>query len=273
VYDEPEMNRTVRVGSDGNISVRMLKTPIRAEGLMPGDLEKAIGKALRDQEILVDPWVTVTVAEYDSHPIQVIGSVKSPLTFQATHPVSLLEALARAGGLSETAGPEIIVTTRQEGTDGQPQSLSRRIQVTMLMSGSDPDSNIILTGGEEVRVPEAGRITVVGDVKKPGTFPLKSGAESSVMQALAFAEGLGPYSGKQAFIYRTEGNGQKNEIPIQLEAIMQRKSADVPLQANDMLYIPDSKSARVKGNALEKILGIGAGAAVIGLGYGLMYHP
>ncbi len=65
-----------------------------------------------------------------------------------------------------------------------------------------------------------------------------------------------------AYIYRQEGGtGGKSEIPIELEKIMQRKSADVALMANDILYIPDNKSRRNLASAIEKTLLVGGGLA------------
>src|SRR5437764_8815684 len=95
VYDAPELTRTVRVGADGLIRLPMLKRQIKAEGLMPAQLESAIAEAVTAEQLLVDPFVTVTVAEYSSYPISVAGAVKQPLTFQANKPVTLLEAITR----------------------------------------------------------------------------------------------------------------------------------------------------------------------------------
>lgn len=271
VYDQPELSRTVRVGADGKIRFPMIETPMQAAGLMPADLEEAIGKALVAENILVHPYVTVTMAEYHSRPIQVVGAVRKPLTFQAVGNVTLLEALAQAEGLSEDAGPEILVSTAQVAPDGTRTTLTRRIPIHSLIDEADPEFNLVLTGGEEVRVPEAGRIFVVGNVKKPGAFPLKAGAESSVLEALAFSEGLSQFADKRAYIYRREGNGSKNEITIRLQDILKRKAPDVALQANDILYIPDNRGRRLGLSALEKIIGVGAGAAVIGLGYGVFH--
>src|SRR4030095_9083764 len=61
---------------------------------------------------------------------------------------------------------------------------------------ADPDMNVRLSGGEEIRVPEASKIYVVGSVKRPGAFPLRDAADTSVLKLLALAEGLAPYSGK-----------------------------------------------------------------------------
>src|ERR1035437_8797784 len=68
VYGEPDLPRTVRDGADGTIRLPMLKDKIKADGLMPEELEQAIVASLKTQEILVDPFVTVTVAEYTPLP-------------------------------------------------------------------------------------------------------------------------------------------------------------------------------------------------------------
>ena len=260
VYDAPELTRTVRVSADGFIRLPMLKQRIKAQGLMPTDLETRIATALKTEKLIVDPFVTVTVAEYISRPISVMGAVRKPITFQAVGQVTLLDALARAEGLSQDAGAEILLS-RQTGGD-IAGGLVQRIPVKDLIDAANPAVNIKLTGGEEIRVPEAGKIFVVGNVKKPGAFGLQDNGEITVLKAVALAEGLLPYASKQAFIYRREGaTGQKNEIAIELRKIMERKSPDVAIMPSDIFYIPDAKGTRATLVALEKILIFGSGAS------------
>jgi polysaccharide biosynthesis/export protein len=262
VYDAPELTRTIRVSADGLIRLPMLQQRLKADGLLPGDLEAAIGEALRGEQILVDPVVTVTIAEYHSRPISVAGAVKSPVTFQAAGPLTLLDALTRAGGLGPDAGPEILVSRMQVGQDGAPASLVQRIPVRSLIDMADPEMNLTLTGGEEVRVPEVGVVYVVGTVRRPGAFPVRNTSDTTVLQMLALAEGLAPFASKQAYIYRQEAaTGSKHEIPIELKKILDRKSQDVPLQPNDILYIPDNTGRRITVGALEKIAGFGTSTA------------
>ncbi len=261
VYDSPELTRSVRVGSDGTIRLPMLKQRIKAEGLMPSELENAIGDALKSEDIFIDPIVTVSLVESRSRPINVVGAVKMPLTFQATGLTTLLDALSRAGGLSDDAGSEILISKAQPGADGKPVVLTRRISVSGLIDLADPELNVRLDGGEEIRVPDAGKVYVVGNIKHPGAFPIKDGSESTVLKALALSEGLMPFATKTAYIYRQETSGGKNEIPIELDKIMHRKAPDVPLLANDILYIPDNKGRRNVVYALEKVVGIGGAAA------------
>jgi len=268
VYGSPELSRSVRVGADGMLRLPMLKQRIKGEGMMPNDLEVMVAAALDEEGLVVDPLVTITVAEYSSRPISVAGAVKEPLTFQASAPVTLLEAITRAGGLTPVAGSEILVSKTQPGPGGQPTSLMQRVSVKALIEGTDPEANLRLSGGEEVRVPEAGKVFVVGNVKRPGAFPVEDGAETSVLRMLARAEGLAPFAGKLAYIYRREASGSKNEIPIELNKIMLRKAPDAPLLANDVLYIPDNRNGRLGLAILEKLLLFGGTAGATALVYG-----
>jgi polysaccharide biosynthesis/export protein len=262
VYDAPELTRTVRVDADGGIRLPMLKQRIRVEGLLPNQVEVALAEALKGEQLIVNPFVTVNVAEYHSRPISIMGAVRRPITFQAVGSTTLLEALSRAEGLSPEAGPEILVSRTQPGPGGTSTALVQRIPVKALIDAADPEMNVRLVGGEEIRVPEAGKIYVVGNVKKPGAFPIQDGGQSSVLRALALSEGLLPYAASQAFVYRREGaSGGKNEIPIQLKEIIDRKAPDAPLLANDVLYIPDRAGRRASLAVLEKLLLFGGGAA------------
>lgn len=243
VYDAPELTRTVRVETDGSIHLPLLSNGIAASGLFPGELEKRIADELADEQILVDPIVQVTVVEYHSRPISVMGAVKKPLTFQAVGVVTLLDALAFAEGLSDTAGTEILLT--RDGT-------VEHIPVKRLMKDADPSVNYLLHGGEEIRVPEAGKIFVVGNVHKPGAFPVRDVADESVLKMIALSEGLLPYASKTAYIYRRDASGTKTEIPVDLDRIMKRKAPDVPLQIDDLLYIPDNNTKRAAMTILDR---------------------
>src|SRR5260370_37868070 len=155
VYDAPEFTRAVRVGADGQIRFPMLTARINARGALPSELETSIAEALINENLIVHPFVTVAVVEYASRPINVTGAVRRPLTFQAVGPVTLLDAIARAEGLSLEAGPEILVSRL---------GVAQRISVKELMEAANPELNLALSGGEEIRIPEIGKVYVVGNV-------------------------------------------------------------------------------------------------------------
>ncbi len=266
VYDSPELTREARVDADGAIRLPMVRQSIAVAGLYPSEVENAIAKALVKANVLVDPVVTVSVLEYRSRPITVVGAVRNPLTLQATGTMTLLDAISRAQGLTDNAGSEILVSRPAQNADGQSTTLMQRIPVRSLLDGVNPSLNLSLQGGEVIRVPEAGRIFVVGDVKKPGAFYITDGSESSVLKALALSEGLDSFSSHKAYIYRAdESGGDRKEIPVELKGIMDRKSPDVALAAGDILYIPSATGAKASLKALEASLGVGSalGAAFV----------
>jgi len=257
VSDCPEMSHNFRVSSAGLLILPHLKEPIVAAGKEPTDIELEVTDALVRGEVLVSPVVTASVVEYRSVPVSVMGAVKHPITFQAVGVVTLVDALARAEGLTLDAGAEVLVS-RPSAPGVTGPSLVQRIPVYGLMVEADPNLNVRLFGGEVIRVPLAGKVYVVGNVKKPGVYPIQDGNESSIFKMVAMCEGTLQYTSKQAFILRREaGKDQRNEIPVEIGKIMDRKSPDVVLQANDILYIPDNKGRRLTAQTIERIIGFG----------------
>jgi polysaccharide export outer membrane protein len=264
VYDAPELTRTVRVDADGNIRLPMVRQHIQAAGLLPAELETAIATALVDENVLVNPVVAVTVVEYHSRPITIVGAVRNPTTIQASGTVTLLDALTRAGGITGSAGSEIMVSHQRPSPDGTSVTLTDRIPVRSLMDVTDPAANMKLDGGEIVRVPEAGQIFVVGNVKHPGAFQITDDSGSSVLKMMALTGGLDSFSSHTAYIYRIDGaSRRKNEIPVEIKKILARKSPDVPLYGNDMLYVPNATGQRVTAKTLELTVGVGLGVAAL----------
>jgi polysaccharide biosynthesis/export protein len=197
--------------------------------------------------------------EYRSRPIAVVGAVRKPLTFQETGTMTLLDALSMCEGLAEDAGPDILVT-RNRNVNGNATRVTQRISVKALMAGLDPSLNVTLEGGEEIRVPQAGNVYVVGSVKKPGVFAVREADRSSVLRALAVSEGLLPYAGQTAYIYRRQdAQTPAHEIPVELKKITERKSPDVTLLPGDILYVPDRSGRRNFMAAMERVLLVSAG--------------
>jgi polysaccharide export outer membrane protein len=256
VYDAPEFTRTIRVSADGAVILPLMKKPVPAAGLLPSELEPKLAEALRDQNLLNDATVIVTIAEYNSRPITVTGSVHTPLTFQAIGRIRLMDAITRAGGIAPDAGPEVDVVS--------PDGAVRKIQLKPLLDSSTPDLNIDLTGGEEVLIPAAGRVYVLGNVKTTGAFPIQDQTDSSALKFLSLAGGLnsgGPP--KEAFILREDpATKVKHEITIPMKEIVDRRSPDVPLMAHDILYIP-LNSRHQKLLTAEAIVALAAGSALL----------
>ncbi len=258
VTGSPELSRSYRVAADGSISLPLLSKNIHVSGLLSPAISAAISNELVRERVLVAPIVSAAVLDYRSRTVSIVGSVKMPTTLQALGNMTLLDAIARAQGIAPDAGPEIIVST--DAASGGHNVL--RVPVKALLAGSDPSLNMTLHGGEEIRVPEAPKLYVVGNVKMPGTYPLTDLEGSSVLKVLAQSQGVLPYTAKEAYVYRAvPGSKNREEIGIELNKILHRKTPDFQLQPNDILYIPDNSKLRVSAGVLEHMAGFGSSTA------------
>jgi polysaccharide export outer membrane protein len=250
VSDSPEMSQSFRIDEEGQLNLPLLQAPILAKGLMPDMLRDHIAWALRDQHLLVDPIVDVSVIEYRSRDVTIAGAVKTPTTIQQLGNLRLLAALSQAGGLLPEAGPEIIV----EQADGR----THRVSVRNLFDGLHPELNIPIFPGAQIRVPQCERVYVVGDVKRPGAFPFVAMEDTTVLQLLALSGGLDSFSLRRAYIYRLDpGKPQKQVIEVPLRRILDRKATDMRLVANDILYVPTNNAQKNSASVLNHLTGVG----------------
>lgn len=278
VYGATDLDRTVRVSADGWISLP-LAGDVRAEGLTTRQLAGQI-ETLLERNYMTHPEVNVFLKEMQSHAVSVLGAVGKPGVFQIPGRENLIEVLSMAQGLADDAGESVIVMRHGEpaapasprspdlrqgnaaapnddsakpesllenGSEGQTSGL--RIDLKELLMSADPRYNVMVYPGDVVKVPPAGIVYVVGQVRKPGGFLLKTNEDLSVLQALALAEGTTSTSaGKSARIIRTQ-SGKRMEIPVNLTRILAGKAADPVLQAKDILFVPNSagKTALYRG--------------------------
>jgi polysaccharide export outer membrane protein len=252
VYDAPEFSRSVRVLDTGEIKLPLMDKNIHVAGLFPAEIEALIVDEIKREHLLIDPYVTVTVSDYHSRPISVTGAVKSPTIFQAIGTVNLLDALAKAGGPADNAGGELLVTRGQS---------TQRIAIKALNDGSDPTLNVKLEGGDLVRVPVIGTVVVAGNVHVSGIYPVQDSGTTTIMTALAQAQGVGDFKPPKVYIYRPDDKGIKHEIEINLNDLLKRKIPDVTLQAKDILYVPDNNGKKNAQLWLDRISGVGTQAA------------
>jgi polysaccharide export outer membrane protein len=259
VYNFPEFSRAARISATGTIQLPLVKQPIKVAGKVPSEIENEIAETLRAAELVVSPAVTVSILEYGSHPVTVAGAVKAPVLFQAVGRVTLVDAITRAGGLATDAGPEILVNRR--AAEGKPV-ITQHINAHVLFSEDGAESNVILIGGEEIRVPPAGKVYVVGDVKSSGAFAVTDNSDTTVLKAISLAGGIGAYPSPEAYIIRRdEITGTKHKIAIDLKGILKQKVADYPLLADDIFFIPEDAKRRQTNAILDRLATYGAAIA------------
>ncbi|HWF38653.1 MAG TPA: polysaccharide biosynthesis/export family protein [Candidatus Acidoferrales bacterium] len=284
VFDVPELSRDVRVSDTGDIGYPLIPGKIKAAGFTHFQLEQEMEQLLVENGLVSHPQVTVFVREQTSQPISIVGAVMHPMVYQVVRPTTLLEMLAMAGGIADTAGSEIKITrTRHTDepalkttsasmstadtdseTNGDQQVITIHLQD--LLESGNAVYNIPVYGGDVISVPAAGMVYVMGaGVAQAGGYVLSSrGEQITVLKAVALAHGLNGYAKPDSSVIMRNNpvTGQRDTIPVRIKKIENRKADDVVMKPNDILYIPDSAGKKALARGAEAAIGIGTGAAI-----------
>lgn len=272
----PQLSRKYRVGPDGNIMMPLLPAPIAAEGLTLNQLSAVISNKLRMAGLVTHPNVIVTVKSSTSHAVAISGAVQNPQVYPIFGPTTLLDVLSQAGGLAPDAGSTVIITRGENAVraswlgknPGLENTKAQVVKVNLekLFDTAGPKSNILIYPGDTVTVQRAGIVYVVGAVSRAGGFTLaRSWQDMTVLKAIALAGNLTPNAQqKKAYIIRQDPaapGGHKN-IPVNLKKILAGGAPDRPLEANDILFVPNSTGKEALRRGLESALGIGSGLLI-----------
>jgi len=250
-------NKEVRVNPNGDISLPMVGL-VPVAGLTVEQAQDRIAKKLEQGGYFNAPQVAIFEKEYATQGISVLGEVQKPGIYPLLGPHSILDAISAAGGTTPKAGNSALLTRR-----GQPN----HVETVPLDFKKEQmgESNVAVYPGDTVVVSKAGIVYVVGDVKQPSGFVMEN-AHLTVLQALAMAQGANPTAKlSHAKLIRKTAQGEPQEIPIELNKIMAAKSPDVSLQADDIVFVPNSAAKSFGRRSLDAILQVAAGAAI--------YHP
>jgi polysaccharide export outer membrane protein len=282
VFDVPELSRDVRVTDTGDISYPLIPAPIHVAGLTPYELQEKLAQLLIENGLVSHPQVSVFVKEQYSQPVNVIGAVGHPTVYQVAGPTTLLQVLAAAGGIASDAGSVVIVTRpiRSEAPREKPASATigadsdnQKITINLqdLLQTGNPVYNIPIYGGDTVTVPQAGIVYILGfGIRQPGGYVLQGhGEQVTVLRAVALAHGLTSFAkGNSSYILRTNPKtGHRDEIRVKLKNIEKHKSPDIPLESNDILYVPDSAGKKALAQGGAAALGIGSAVAIYRVAY------
>jgi polysaccharide export outer membrane protein len=253
VFDTPELSGKLRVSNTGDVILPLVGT-LHLQGLTAGEAQTLIRQKFIGGGFLKDPQVTVFISEYATQNVSVVGEVHKPGIYPAFGTHRLLDYLSLSEGLTPLAGTAIVIT--HSGHPDQPQ----RVKMT---SGAapQPENNPEILPGDTIFVERTGIVYVVGDVARPGGFPMDHDGQLTVMQAVALAQGTNDTAAKgSAKLIRTTPQGRQ-EIPIDLKKILTAKATDLPLQDNDILFVPSSVAKNALKN-MEAVLPAAAGASI-----------
>jgi len=249
----PEMpERPVRVDEAGFVQLAMIGR-VQAAGRTAQQLSHEIEQKL--EAFVREPQVTVEVTEIRSRPVSVFGSVRKPGVYQMDRPkLRLVELLPIAGGLEPDAGSKVIVARGNGGGEVETIPMSK------LMNGQNTDQYWVYPN-DSVTVPRAKLIYVLGDVRRPGGFPLKDDETITALQALALAEGAQVTAATKNSRVIRKGD-EPNEQTVNLRSVLEGKTKDFALEPNDILFVPSSASKRTSIKIAEAAMQMAVGAVI-----------
>jgi len=245
VYDTPEMEQRARVTDGGEVPISFIGN-VKVAALTPGQAGKAIEQKLISSSIMLHPQVTVRVDAYATQNATVMGQVLKPGSYEIDTPRKVVDALALAGGLTDIADRHI--TVQRHGDTNQRVDFYYSNNADAALR-EDP----MVYPGDVVIVPRVPVIYVLGDVYKPGGYPVNTNnSKMTVLEAVAVA-GYANHSasvGKSKLIRKTANGVEQINLPI---GDMQKgKVPDIALLPDDVIYVPFSflRNIAVNGQSI-----------------------
>ena len=261
--------RELKVQADGTVSVPLVGS-IKAAGLTAEEFQQKLNEALRTQ--FRNPRISFTQVQIRSKPVTVLGAVNNPGVVQADGRKHLVEVISTAGGLRNDAGPTLTITRKSSIQPGFPASLRPTlagdylvvsIPVDGVMEGTDSVANVLVYPGDVITVPKGQLVYVVGDVNRSGGFMIGESNDLTVLKALSLAEGLRETAdASHARILRDDASGKRTEEPLNVKKLLNGKSEDAKLKANDILFIPSSTAKKIANRSIQAMIDGGTGLAI-----------
>jgi polysaccharide export outer membrane protein len=233
VFDTPDMDQHPQVTDAGTVPL-MLLGDVKVVGLTPAQAAITIQDALVQKQMMLHPHVSVTIEDNESGEVYILGQVKDAGSYEISTPMPILKILALAGGLGDLADRHVTVEHHNDPTQKQVYFLSND-------SNQALEDSLLVYPGDTVIVPKAGIVYVLGDVAKPGGYPIANNdSKLTIMQALSMAGSANKTAViTRAKLIRDTPTGEQ-DVPIKLAAIQGGKEPDITLQPGDKLYIPFS---------------------------------
>jgi polysaccharide biosynthesis/export protein len=147
VWKEPDISRSIPVRSDGKISLPLVGE-VQAAGRTPLKLEVEIASRLKNY--ISEPEVTVIVQQINSQKFNILGQVNRPGTFVIANSLTVLDAIALAGGFRDFAKQKSIYVLRQNADGTQTRIPFNYKEV---IKGQNPAQNIKLQPRDTIVVP------------------------------------------------------------------------------------------------------------------------
>ena len=250
IFDTPELSGRFRVDLKGNILLPLAGS-LHVAGMTLSEITDAVAQRYKDAKILVNPQVTVFVAEFTRRTITITGEVRSPGVYPITAPRTLTDTMAMAGGLNDNASRTVSIVHA-----ANPKEI---IHVTLNVGAQTPESieqgRIPILPGDSIFVARSGVIYVVGELVRPGGYQVEHNNRLTLLEAVALAGGLTRTAkSSHARLIRRSTTGRE-ELDVDLHKILYGGGPDMLLTDGDILYVPSSLRKEYTLQMIDAALG------------------
>jgi polysaccharide export outer membrane protein len=253
VLDMPEFEQTPRVTDAGDVPVQGIGS-VRVVNMTPSEAAIAIHDKYVSAHFLNHPQVSVVVDQYATQEVTLIGEFRTPGAYPIATPRPILDVIALGGGLSDAADRDILVERR--GDQSHPIHYNVNNDAEQAIK-----DQVLVNPGDTVVVAKAGIVYVLGDVNRPGGYPMSNNqSKMSLLEALSIAGG--PARTAKLGHARLIRKVDHSELQISLGEIQKGKRPDFPMAPGDILYVPFSYAKNLIITSSAGIAGA-AGAAAI----------
>lgn len=237
VFEVEELNRTVRVEEDGTISLPLIGR-VAVGGMTQEEVAQKLTELLQ-AGFVKNPQVMIFIKDYKSRQVGVLGAVETPGSYPLVGRKTLMQMLSIAGGLSETAGNDVLIL--RQGSNGETSTI--RIDLRELWVDGNKELNIPIEPNDVINVPvdREIRVFVTGRVNNPGPITAKQSEGITLLQAIAGAGGLAEGAKQTAITIKRKGpGGQEVMFKVNYRDVVKGKKMDMPLQEGDVVVVPES---------------------------------
>lgn len=254
-FHTPGFRSVARVSAAGTVTLPMVDE-VNLQGLDERGAERRIEEELVTKGMLLHPHVSVFVMGQVGQDVSVLGEVARPGVYPYTLHHRLLDLISAASGLSQSAGRLVNVFHRNDPQTPHP--------VVLDPGGTDTgsDHNPELQPGDTVQVSRAGLVYVIGDVVRPGGFPVDPAQGLTVVQALSLAWGPSQNAATGRALLIREQKGGRTMTKLNLGRMIHGQEPDQPVRDRDILFVPDSTAKNLWNKTLESAIQSVAGVSI-----------
>jgi polysaccharide export outer membrane protein len=264
-YHTPEFRSEVRVSAMGTVTLPMVGE-VQVGGLDEQGAAHAIEAALVSKGMLLHPLVSILVTTSAGQDVSVLGEVARPGVYPYSVHHRLLDLISAASGLTPSAGRLVNVFYRSD-----PETPHA---VVLDPNGKDKENNHNpeLSPGDTVEVSRAGLVYVVGDVIRPGGFPVDPVQGLTVVQAISLAWGPTQNAATGKGLLIREQKGGRTLTALNLKRLLRGQDADILVEDGDILFVPDSAAKTIWNKTMESAIQSAIGVSIYsGLVYSQRY--